>query len=65
MKGELEMTVVFLGLSCEMLLVVASIGADGLLGMEALSRVCHISWIYGWDNCGQRVDRRYSCSNRD
>ena len=30
------MTVVCPGLSCEMLLVVASIGADGLLGMEAL-----------------------------
>ena len=35
-KGELEMTVVFPGLSCDMLLVVASIGSDGLLGMEAL-----------------------------
>ena len=35
-KGELEMTVVFLGLSCDMLLVVASIGSDGLLGTEAL-----------------------------
>ena len=35
-KGELEMTVVFPGLNCDMLLVVASIGSDGLLGMEAL-----------------------------
>ena len=35
-RGELEMTVVFTGLSCEMLLVVASIGLDGLLGTEAL-----------------------------
>ena len=35
-RGELEMTVVFPGLSCEMLLVVASIGLDGLLGTEAL-----------------------------
>ena len=35
-RGELEMTVVFPGLSCEMLLVVASIGSDGLLGTEAL-----------------------------
>ena len=34
--GDLEMTVVFLGLSCDMILVVASIGSDGLLGMEAL-----------------------------
>ena len=30
------MTVVFPGLSCEMLLVVAGIGSDGLLGKEAL-----------------------------
>ena len=35
-KGELEMTIVFLGLSCDMLLVVASIGSDGLLGTDAL-----------------------------
>ena len=35
-KGEFEVTVVFLGLSCDMLLVVASIGSDGLLGTEAL-----------------------------
>ena len=35
-RGELEMTVVFPGLGCEMLLVVASIGSDGLLGTEAL-----------------------------
>ena len=31
-KGELELTVVFPGLSCDMLLVVASIRSDGLLG---------------------------------
>ena len=30
------MTVIFPGLSCDMLLEVASIGSDGLLGMEAL-----------------------------
>ena len=36
MKGELELNVVFPGLSCDMLFVVASIGSDGLLGMEAL-----------------------------
>ena len=34
-KGELEMTIVFPGLSCD-ILVVASIGSDGLLGTEAL-----------------------------
>ena len=30
------MTIVFPGLSCDMLLAVASIGSDGLLGAEAL-----------------------------
>ena len=34
--GELELTIVFPGLSCDMLFVVASIGSDGLLGTEAL-----------------------------
>ena len=34
--GELELNVVFPGLSCDMLFVVASIGLDGLLGTEAL-----------------------------
>ena len=29
-RGELDMTVVFLGLSCDKILVVASIGSDGL-----------------------------------
>ena len=35
-KGESELNVVFPGLSCDMLFVVASIGSDGLLGTEAL-----------------------------
>ena len=35
-RGELGMTVVFPGLSCDMVLVVASIGSEGLLGTEAL-----------------------------
>ena len=35
-KGELELTVVFPGLGCAMLFVVASIGSEGLLGTEAL-----------------------------
>ena len=35
-RGELDMTVVFPGLSCNMVLVVASIGSEGLLGTEAL-----------------------------
>ena len=35
-KGALELNVVFPGLSCDRLFVVASIGTDGLLGTEAL-----------------------------
>ena len=35
----------FPGLSSDMILVVASIGSDGLLGTEACSRVCPTSWI--------------------
>ena len=35
-KEELELTLVFPGLSCDMILVVVSIGSDGLLGTEAL-----------------------------
>ena len=35
-KGELELNVVFPGLCCDMLFVVANIGSDGLLGTEAL-----------------------------
>ena len=34
--GELDMTIVFPGLRCDMVLVVSSIGLEGLLGMEAL-----------------------------
>ena len=34
--GELYMTVVFPGLQCDMVLVIASVGSEGLLGTEAL-----------------------------
>ena len=34
--GVLDMTVVFPGLNCDMILVVASIGSDGMLGTEVL-----------------------------
>ena len=33
-RGELDMTVVFPGLSCDMILVVASIESDGLLAQK-------------------------------
>ena len=35
-KGQLELSIVFLGLCCDMLFAVANIGLDGLLGTEAL-----------------------------
>ena len=35
-RGELDMTVVFPGLICDMILVVASIGSDGLLGTKIM-----------------------------
>ena len=35
-QGQLELDIVFPGLCCKMLFVVASIGSDGLLGTEAL-----------------------------
>ena len=36
MQGQLELDIVFPGLCCKMLFVVANIGSDGLLGTEAL-----------------------------
>ena len=35
-RGELDMTVVFPGLICDMILVAASIGSDGLLGTKIM-----------------------------
>ena len=35
-QGQLELDIVFPGLCCKMLFVVANIGSDGLLGTEAL-----------------------------
>ena len=35
-QGQLELNIVFPGLCCDMLFVVANIGSDGLLGTEAL-----------------------------
>ena len=35
-QGQLELAIVFPGLCCDMLFVVANIGSDGLLGTEAL-----------------------------
>ena len=35
-QGQLELDIVFPGLGCKMMFVVANIGSDGLLGTEAL-----------------------------
>ena len=35
-QGQLELDIVFPGLCCKMLFVVANIGSDGLMGTEAL-----------------------------
>ena len=64
-KGELEVTIVFPGLSCDMLLVVASIGSDGLLGMEALHSCLPHQLDLQTGNCGQKVHERYNCTNID
>ena len=62
-RGELEMTVAFPGLRCNMALVVAGIGSEGLLVMEALQYVCLISSISGRDNYGWIVSQCCSYIN--
>ena len=61
-KGELELNVVFPGLS---VVVVASIGSDGLLVRKPCSHACHISWIFERDSCGWTADQRYNYTSRD
>ena len=55
-QGQLELDIVFPGLDCAMMFVVASIGSDGLLGTEALQsylphqldlQTCQL-WADGW-----------------
>ena len=57
------MTFVYPGLSCDMVLVVASIGSEGLLGTEALQSCCPISSTFGRDSCGRMVNQRCSYIN--
>ena len=57
-KGEL-------GLSCDMLFVVASIGSDGLLVQKPCSRVCHISQISEQGSYGPKAVQHYNYINRD
>ena len=56
------MTVTFPGLKCDMVLVVASIGSEGLLGTEALQSM-FASSAQSPDNCGLMVSQRYSYIN--
>ena len=64
-KWELELTIVFPGLSCDMLFVVASIGSEGLLGTEALQSCSPHQLDLRTGNCGQKADQRYNCTSRD
>ena len=61
------MTVVFPGLSCDMVFVVAGIGSEGLLGTEALqSCLPHQldlrtgQYVPLQDSCGRMVSQHYS-----
>ena len=51
----------FPGLSCDMVLVVASIGSEGLLGSHAFL----ISSTFGQDSCGRMVSQHYSYISSD
>ena len=55
-QGQLELAIVFPGLCCDMLFVVANIGSDGLLGTEALQSYVQVS-------CGQTDSLRCSHTN--
>ena len=64
-QGQLELDIVFPGLCCDMLFVVANIGSDGLLGTEALqSYLPHQLdlrtgqlWADGWSTLQLRQQR--------
>ena len=61
-RGELDMTIVFPALRCDMVLVVASIGLECLLGTEALqSCLPHQLDLH----TGQLWAGHYSCINND
>ena len=62
-QGQLELAIVFPGLCCEMLFVVANIGSDGLLGTEALQSYLPHQLDMRTVSCGQMDGLRYSCTN--
>ena len=61
--GELYMTVVFPGLQCDMVLVIASVGSEGLLGTEALQLCLPHQLDLCIANCGLLDSRHYSCTS--
>ena len=64
-QGQLELSIVFPGLCCDMLFVVANIGSDGLLGTEALQSCLPHQldlrtgqlWADGWSTLQLRQQR--------
>ena len=44
-QGQLELNIVFPGLCCDMLFVVANIGSDGLWAQRPYSPTYHTNWI--------------------
>ena len=64
-RGELELTVAFPGLSCVIVLVVANIGSEGLLGMEALHSCLPHQLDLRTGQCGLMVIRCFSCISSD
>ena len=59
------MTIVFPELRCKMVLVVASIGSEGLLGRRHCNRACLINSTSVWANCGLMDSRRYNYISSD
>ena len=62
-RGELCMTIAFLGLQCDIMLVIASIGSEGLLGRKHCNHVCLISLIYVQDSGLMAGQHGYCISN--
>ena len=62
-QGQLELAIVFPGLCCDMLFVVANIGSDGLLGTEALQSYLPHQLDLRQDSCGWMGGLHCSCTN--
>ena len=64
-KGELELNVVFPGLSCDMLLWWPVLDRMACWVRKPCSHACHISWIFERDSCGWTADQRCNYTSRD